>query len=390
MRRGLRQAAPALSPDLIERVSHLARLPRIRHVLENLKKNSRLGQRCANPSARLPFRPSPSKPAASANQCLHRGFSYLLLYVNLCYFFAIFWKKSMSQFLTTRELAALLRVKERKVYELVAGGALPVRRVTGKLLFPRDAIEEWIAAKSGLNRPSRSGPASALVLPAIIAGGHDPLLEWALRESRSGIAAFLDGALDGLERMVCGDCVAAGLHIPEQGNGWNVAAVTEALSDKPVVLIEWAKRTRGLMFRSGEGRTIESIADTRGLRFQSRQPEAGSELILAKLLKQEGLQKEDLCCVEAVERSETDLAMAIAAGRADAGLGIEAAARQFQLRFKPLIVERFDLLIWRKAFFDPPFQKFMGFCASAAFTRRAEDLGGYDTGGFGTVHFNGP
>ena len=42
----------------------------------------------------------------------------------------------MSQFLTTRELAAMLRVKERKVYELAAEGALPVRRVTGKLLFP--------------------------------------------------------------------------------------------------------------------------------------------------------------------------------------------------------------------------------------------------------------
>ena len=80
------------------------------------------------------------------------------------------------------------------------------------------------------------------------------------------------------------------------------------------------------------------------MRFQSRQPEAGSELVLSQLLAREGLRKSDLNCVEAVERSETDLAMAIAAGRADVGLGIEASARQFQLEFKPLIVERFDLL----------------------------------------------
>jgi putative molybdopterin biosynthesis protein len=296
----------------------------------------------------------------------------------------------MTQFLTTRELAAMLRVKERKVYELASEGALPVRRVTGKLLFPRAEIEEWIVTNGGLTKPGRSDTASTPVLPVVIAGGHDPLLEWALRESRSGIAAFLDGALDGLERAARGDCIAAGLHIPERGNAWNVAAAGQSFGDKPIVLMEWAKRTRGLMFRAEQGRTIDSLADARGLRFQSRQPEAGSELVLSQLLEREGLRKSDLCCVEAIERSETDLAMAVATGRADVGLGIEASARQFQLKFKPLIVERFDLLIWRKSYFDPPFQKLIRFCTGEPFERRAKELGGYDIGGFGTVHFNGP
>jgi molybdate-binding protein len=156
------------------------------------------------------------------------------------------------------------------------------------------------------------------------------------------------------------------------------------------VLIEWAKRTRGLMYRTEPGRSIDSLAATRGLRFQSRQPEAGSELVLAQLLEREGLRKSDLHCVDAIERSEMDLGMAIAAGKADVGLGIEASARQFQLEFTALIVERFDLLIWRKAYFDPPFQKLIRFCASEPFERRAQEFGGYDIGGFGTVHFNGP
>ncbi len=297
----------------------------------------------------------------------------------------------MTQFLTTRELAAMLRVKERKVYELASEGALPVRRVTGKLLFPRDEIEEWIVSNGGMAKAGRSAQTPAPNFPLVIAGGHDPLLEWALRESRSGIAAFLDGALDGLARLTNGDCIAAGLHIPERGkDAWNVAAVRESFGDKPVVLVAWAKRTRGLMFRAEKGRMIDSLKEARGLRFQSRQPEAGSELVLSQLLAREGLKKSDLNCVEAVERSETDLAMAIAAGRADVGLGIEASARQFQLAFKPLITERFDLLIWRKAYFDPPFQTLIHFCASAPFERRAQELGGYDIAGFGTVHFNGP
>ena len=85
--------------------------------------------------------------------------------------------------------------------------------------------------------------------------------------------------------------------------------------------------------------------------------------MLAELLAREGLAPGDLLCVDSIERTETDLALAIAAGRADVGLGIEASARQFQLEFTPLIVERFDLLVWRKAYFDPPFQKLVRFCA---------------------------
>jgi molybdate-binding protein len=107
------------------------------------------------------------------------------------------------------------------------------------------------------------------------------------------------------------------------------------------------------------------------------------------LLKAEKMARADLRAVDTVERSETDLAMAIAGGRADVGLGIEAAARQLNLDFVPLVEERFDLLVWRKAYFDPPFQKLVAFCRTPAFAARAQALGGYDLSGFGTVHFNG-
>ncbi|BDV35282.1 helix-turn-helix transcriptional regulator [Methylocystis iwaonis] len=296
----------------------------------------------------------------------------------------------MSDYFTTRELAALLRVKERKVYDLVSEKALPVRRVTGKLLFPKKEIEAWIAG-SGEESASMERESAAAHFPLVMAGGHDPLLEWALRESRSGIAALLDGALDGLARLKSKDCVAAGLHIPSARlDDWNVAAVQEAMGREPVVLLEWAKRSRGLMYRPSPGQSITSLADIGDRRFQSRQPEAGSELVLSQLLAKEKMRKTDLNAIEAIERSETDLAMAIASGRADVGLGIEAAANQFKLAFAPLVVERFDILVWRKAYFDPPFQKLIRFCASDAFRDRAAALGGYDCANLGTVHFNGP
>lgn len=304
----------------------------------------------------------------------------------------------MSEYLTTRELAALLRVRERKVYDLVANGSLPVRRVTGKLLFPRREIHDWIAGSAD---PAPS-PAAAPILvpalapapfeapapPAVMTGGHDPLLEWALRESRSGIACLMDGALDGLDRAGRGECMAVGLHVPE-GEGWNCAVVEERFGHGPWVLVEWARRVRGLVCRPDLPRPPTCLAEARGLTFQARQKEAASELVLDRLLVAEGMGRADLTCAGAVERSETDLALAVATGRADVGLGIAAAARLHGLHFVPMVEERFDLMVWRRAYFEPSFQKLVAFCREPAFHARAAELGGYDVSGFGTVHFNG-
>jgi excisionase family DNA binding protein len=294
----------------------------------------------------------------------------------------------MTEFYTTSEVAALLRVKQRKIYDMVAEGALPVRKVTGKLLFPRAEIESWLGTGRATEAPRAAANESVAEPPLIAAGGHDPLLEWALRESQSGIAGFFDGALDGLQRAETGNCAFAGLHLPE-GNSWNVGMVEAKFALQPWVLIEWARRRRGLILRPGLLKKPESLRATRGLRFQARQSEAGSELVLDRLLAAETMTRADLRFQDSVERSEFDLAAALAEGRADVGLGLEAAARQFRLDFVPLIDERFDLLVWRKAFFDPPFQKVLALCATEKFTERAKSFGGYDLSGQGVVHFNG-
>lgn len=289
----------------------------------------------------------------------------------------------MPEYFTTREIAQLLRVKERQVYDLAAKGQLPVRRVTGKLLFPRAEVE----AQLGVAEPAAVAPAASR--PSVMAGGHDPLLEWALRESRSGLAAFLDGALDGLARAAAGECVAAGLHIPE-GDDWNVATVAERFGHEPWALIAFGRRSRGLIIGRDVPRRPSTLREARGLRFQPRQAEAGSEKVLDLLLAREGLSRADLHLVPRAERSETDLALAISEGRAEVGLGIAAAARSLSLDFAPLIEERFDLLVWRKAYFDPPLQKFLAFCRGPDFRDRARALGGYDVAEFGTVRFNAP
>lgn len=293
----------------------------------------------------------------------------------------------MDEFLTTKEVAALLRIKERKVYELVRENAIPVSRVTGKLMFPRDMVEAWVRR----NVEFREGTEGLVPRPPVLAGSHDPLLDWALRESGSGLATFFDGSLSGLQRFVEGAAVAAGMHVYEPvEEDWNREHVTAALPGLPIVLVEWARRSQGLVLPAGNPLAIAGLADMVGRRFLPRQKQAGSRLLLDHLMRREGVDPKALDLIDPPARSEADVAQAVAAGKADAGLAVETVARQYRLDFVPLFEERYDLVIWRRDYFEPPMQALLAFCRTRAFADRAAELGGYGVGALGTVHYNGP
>ena len=111
-----------------------------------------------------------------------------------------------SEFLTTKEVAELLRIKERKVYDLAAEQQIPCTRATGKLLFSRSAVSQWLAQHS-------TGSQASGQPTVLFAGSQDPLLEWAIRESQCGIPVLFDGSLDGLNRVMYGEATVAAIHI---------------------------------------------------------------------------------------------------------------------------------------------------------------------------------
>ena len=293
----------------------------------------------------------------------------------------------LPDFLTTKEVAQLLRIKERKVYELVRDSAIPVSRATGKLLFPRDMVEVWLRRSVCC----RDGTENLVEAPLVLAGSHDPLLEWALRESASGVASFFDGSIDGLERLRSGKAIGAGVHVYESDTGgWNRDTVVQHLPGIPLVLIEWAKRTQGLVLPAGNPAAVRGPRDLARLAFVPRQTSAGSRLLFDHLLAEAGVERGALSVVDPPARSETDVALAVADGRAEVGFAIEAVARQLRLAFVPLVRERYDLVLLRRDYFQPPMQRLLAFCRTAAFSTRAKGLGGYDVSEHGTVHYNGP
>jgi putative molybdopterin biosynthesis protein len=167
----------------------------------------------------------------------------------------------MSELLTTDEAAAYLRLSERKLYELVANGAVPCSKATGRWLFPKAALDQWVMA--GLR--AETTPAA----PPIVGGSHDPLLEWALRESASGLATLPEGSESGLRRLSRGEVIAAAIHL-HRHEGDDEIANTDAVAHAPglhnAVVIAFARREQGLLTAPDNPLGLSDIASVREAR----------------------------------------------------------------------------------------------------------------------------
>jgi putative molybdopterin biosynthesis protein len=156
------------------------------------------------------------------------------------------------------------------------------------------------------------------------------------------------------------------------------------------VLIHWAERTQGLIMRREDEKKLTSIAKLKSAktRVVMRQPESGGFHLFNHLLATASVPTSSLNIVDAPALTDTDLAQRIRDGEGDVGLGCEASALGAGLAFVPLAKERFDVLMRRRDFFEPPLQALFVFARSAAFRKRAEQLGGYDVSHTGSVVFN--
>lgn len=290
-----------------------------------------------------------------------------------------------NSLMTTAEVAEYLRVKERTIYDMVSRNAIPFSRGTGKLLFPRRLIDAWLEAQTEFPDNGIAPP------PPIYAGSNDPLLEWALRQSGSGIAVLARGSMHGLDDLAQGRAVMTGFHLLDpQSRVWNIAAARGVLPPARFVVIHWARREQGLLTAQGNPLQITDLHDavTRGLRFVMRNEGAGSQRLLDVLLADAGLTMNDVTTLPRTVDSHSDMATLIETGEADCGLGLRAVAGQ--LGFLPLVWdESFDLAISRRDYFEPAFQALLAFTRTEAFARRAAHMGGYDLRDIGNVVWNG-
>jgi len=292
-----------------------------------------------------------------------------------------------TPYLTTDEAAAYLRLKERKLYDMAAHGAVPCSKVTGKWLFPRAALDRWVEA--GLHLPE--GAASAAP-PPIIGGSHDPLLDWAARRAASGLALMSEGSEAGLDRLGANKIAIAAIHLHDQGAdiATNEAAVAARADLADAVVIGFARREVGLLLASGNPHGVTSLADAVAgrLTFGMRQRGAGAQLMLERLLARAALPLDRLNLAPGAHPTGSDLALAIRAGSVDCGIASAAVARTLGLDFVPIGWEAFDLVMRRRSYFEPGPQGLLAVMRQPEFARQAALLGGYDLSESGRVRLN--
>lgn len=236
-----------------------------------------------------------------------------------------------------------------------AGVITSLVRADGLCLLPRgvQGIEAGAPVKVRLYRPPQEIERTVFAI-----GSHDMTLDLLAqylanppggdpRRARRLVSANV-GSLGGLVALRRGEAHLAGSHLldPETGQ-YNLSYVRQYLPAEPVQVVVWAGRQQGLLVKKGNPLGVRGLEDLArpGLRYANRQRGAGTRVLLDYALRQAGI---DPAAIEGYDQEEyTHLAVAaaVASGRADAGLGVTAAARALDLDFVPLFSERYDLVI---------------------------------------------
>jgi molybdate-binding protein/DNA-binding XRE family transcriptional regulator len=276
------------------------------------------------------------------------------------------------------------------------GGRLIARPLTGSagavLTLPRaNGIVRPHGVKPGA--VSSAGTPSQVALftdPArldqtVVAVGCDPatsLLAEHLKRRHPGTELAWQGgnSLEALEAVARGEAHLAGSHLLDPQTGQYNVSFARRLLGADARLVTFAVWEQGLMLAPGNPRGIATAGDLArpGVRIANRESGSGARALLDTRLAGAGIRAEQVNGYTAVVRSHLAAAEAVAAGLADAAIGVRAAALALGLGFLPLARERYDLAIPARFFEHPPVQALLETLTSPLFRLEVEALGGYD------------
>jgi excisionase family DNA binding protein len=289
----------------------------------------------------------------------------------------------MNGLMSTKEVAQYLGIHEKQVYVLAKRGAIPCTRVTGKWLFPKALIDQWIEESARMSgAPQREVERPFL----LVAGSDDPSLG-ILREcytkrltptvlflapvgSQAGLAAVRDGVAD-----------VALAHLVDLGSGEYNFPYLQQFFPAGAAVVTLFQRELGFVVLPGNPLGLRTIAnlDRSGMRFINRQEGSGTRWYLDQELARLGLEPARLDGYQEVVTTHLEVGLRVLRREADTGIATHAAARLLGLDFVPLIQERFEMLIPAPRFFFRPVQVLLDTIGSRMFRTRVEALGGYDT-----------
>lgn len=263
-----------------------------------------------------------------------------------------------------------------------AGATMSLVRADGILRVPRleEGFHEGQTVKVELLRPIEE-----LEKTLVCIGSHDLLLDIIssyLKANLSGaVASAHVGSMAGIMALRRREAHFAGIHLldPETGD-YNSSYIKRFLPGGDISLVTLVYRTQGLFVPKGNPLEIRGLSDLarENITFVNRQAGSGTRVLLDYLLEQQKIPQDKIIGYNREEFSHLGVAVAVASGAADAGLGIQSAAVSLGLDFIPIGEERYDLAIPTEYFELELMQKMLDVIRSRAFKEEVLALGGYD------------
>ena len=220
----------------------------------------------------------------------------------------------------------------------------------------------------------------------MVRASHDialPLLQRHVTETADlHLDIRFQGSVDALRALNQHQCLVAGFHVPALRG----AAPIFAKALKPVLkpglhrLIGCSRRMQGLMLRPEHATRIRTFPDVvrNRLRFINRQIGSGTRMLVDHLLQEHAIKPATLRGYNGLsEDTHGAVALAVASGLADVGVGIEAAALEFGLHFAPLVEENYFLACLNTNFAHTAVRRLRSALASETWRSILAKLPGY-------------
>ncbi len=297
-------------------------------------------------------------------------------------------------------LEEFLRVTVGRVGDKLV--ALPLARGAGVIttMVHADGLLRIPSRLEGLNAGEEVAiellrPPEEVENTILCTGSHDLAIavledQLKLHHPELKIAATNVGSLGGLLALQRGETHMAGTHLLDPETGvYNIPAIEKTIPDVPVVLVHLAQREQGILVAPGNPQSIRTLADLTavGVRFVNRQAGSGTRVLLDYELRRLGIDPSSISGYEREEFTHMAVAVAVASGLAEAGLGVRAAARALGLEFIPVANEQYDLLFARSFFESARGAELLAIMRSQEFKKAVALLGGYDTRLAGQILF---
>ncbi|MEA3487237.1 MAG: helix-turn-helix transcriptional regulator [Thermodesulfobacteriota bacterium] len=290
----------------------------------------------------------------------------------------------MDKLLTTKELAGLLRLNEKKVYQLVKEGNIPHVRIAGKWLFPERHVTRWIDENVQRERD------------ILIVGSNDVLMEKLVllysQENFPGSVAFYSsmGSSRGVHALSLKKGQVCCTHLLDMETGeYNLPFLDRVLSGQRYEVVNLWRRKQGLIVKKGNPMGLRGLEDVveKGAKFINRNEGSGTRVLLEYLIREKGLNERDVTGFNEEVDSHMDVALKVFFGEADVGLGIEYVTYPLGLDFLPLKEEMFDLVIPGELWSTSVIKGFMDYIDPVRINNLSKNLPGYNLKDTGKIRF---